>query len=291
MPLVVFVILHYMTVDTTIHCVNSILKNLTYQNYKVVVVDNGSPDRSGEKLRQIYAEEDKISVLSLETNLGFSAGNNRGYAYARECLAADYIFAINNDTEIVQEDMVERAIQCYKSTSCYVMGPDIINLEQEHQNPRRKCLLTKDKVLLELIKEIISNQYWRILKRIKCNDPKIYFILKEKLKRLYTKDISVSTKRKENVVLQGACIIFSPLYIKSNTFAFEELTFLYGEEDLLALRCKKNNWIMVYEPDMKILHAEQIATKFIYPDMIEKKIFTSSNTIKAMKVIFKKICE
>ena len=101
--------------------------------------------------------------------------------------------------------------------------------------------------------------------------------------------VSLINKIRKNVVLQGACIIFSPLYIKENDIAFEELTFMYCEEDLLELKCKKNNWLMVYDPSIKILHAEQVATKFTYPNIVEKKIFVSENIQKALKIVLSEL--
>lgn len=284
MPLAVFVILHYMTFDVTVQCINSILNCLSYQNYKIIVVDNGSPNDSGEKIKEMYAKEEKVHVINLKANLGFSAGNNVGYAYAKACLGADYIFVINNDTEIIQNDMVDRAIECYKSTDCYVMGPDIINLEQEHQNPRRNHSLTKSNVRLLILKETISNRYWRTMRWLKCSPTKVYFILKQRCSGSSNR-IRTIDKMIKNVVLQGACIIFSPLYVKENDIAFEELTFMYCEEDLLEIKCKKNNWLMVYDPSIKILHAEQVATKFTHPNIVDKKIFVSENIQKALKVV------
>lgn len=47
-----FVILHYLqkSVEDTIECIESILNNIDYNDYNIVVVDNGSKDRSGEIL-------------------------------------------------------------------------------------------------------------------------------------------------------------------------------------------------------------------------------------------------
>ena len=42
-----FVILNYCSGDLTIQCISSIRKNIGYSNYSIVVVDNGSPDKSG----------------------------------------------------------------------------------------------------------------------------------------------------------------------------------------------------------------------------------------------------
>ena len=46
-----FIILHYITFDDTVFCCNSILKNVVGRK-KIIIVDNGSQNNSGEKLLQ-----------------------------------------------------------------------------------------------------------------------------------------------------------------------------------------------------------------------------------------------
>ncbi len=70
------------------------LKNQTYQNFEVIVVDNNSQDRS-----KIIVEELNISGLkwiALNDNYGFSKAVNVGINTA----IGEYIFLLNNDTEL-----------------------------------------------------------------------------------------------------------------------------------------------------------------------------------------------
>ena len=76
-----FVILHYLTEYDTIDCVDSILNNVDYQDYKIIVVDNGSTNNSGETLLKRYRNNEKIVVIIVEENLGFARGHNIGYEY------------------------------------------------------------------------------------------------------------------------------------------------------------------------------------------------------------------
>ena len=51
--MICYVILHYKNIDDTIKCVES-LKNTADYSSRYIIVDNGSGDGSGEKLRQLY---------------------------------------------------------------------------------------------------------------------------------------------------------------------------------------------------------------------------------------------
>lgn len=290
MPRVVFVILHYIMIDVTLQCIKSIQNEITYENYKIVVVDNGSSNNTGEQLVEKFKNDENVIILCLERNLGFSAGNNAGYCYAKEHLHASYIFVINNDTEIVQKDFVQRAIQCFEEDKYFVLGPDIINLEEIHQSPQRDHIITKAETYKWFIKRYLFSKYLHIHKKLKLSNT--FFVLRkylehdEKRKSKFCYD-----KKKQNVELQGACFIFSPLYVNSNEYAFEELTFMYGEEALLALRCTRNGWKILYNPELKIKHAEKVTTSRICNNILEKEIFWSDNHVKAIKEVLKKVSD
>ena len=59
---VAFVILHYLVLDVTVRCIESIQNLLTYNEYQIVVVDNGSNNGSGEKLTELYKNEEITNV-------------------------------------------------------------------------------------------------------------------------------------------------------------------------------------------------------------------------------------
>ena len=238
---VTFVILHYLAIDVTMQCVKSILDMISYNNYKIVVVDNGSSNRTGEKLIKLYKNNEKIEVICLEKNIGFSAGNNVGYSYARDKLGSKYIIIINNDTKMVQKDFIQKAMKCYEEEHYYVMGPDIINLKGVHQSPQRDHIITKTETIRWFFKRYLFSKYLHMHKRLHLSNNSYILCKYLKYDEQRKKNLKTNVKQ-SNVELQGACFIFSPLFVYSNQIAFEELTFMYGEEALLALRCKKKYW-------------------------------------------------
>ena len=73
-------------------CLDSI-STQTYRDYEVILVDNGSEDRSVEFVRGNYPW---VSVIPLPENRGFAEGNNTGFAKA----SGEYLVTLNNDTEV-----------------------------------------------------------------------------------------------------------------------------------------------------------------------------------------------
>ena len=79
--MVCFVILHYMALDETILCVESIRDSVEGEK-KIIIVDNCSPNGTIKGLEEHYQDAADVDVLETGENLGFAKGNNFGYAYA-----------------------------------------------------------------------------------------------------------------------------------------------------------------------------------------------------------------
>lgn len=77
----------------TVKCLASLGK-LSYPDYEVVVVDNGSTDGSPEKIHEAYPD---VTLLRNGRNSGFAGGNNEGIQYAL-ARGADHVWLLNNDT-------------------------------------------------------------------------------------------------------------------------------------------------------------------------------------------------
>lgn len=105
MPRVAVVVLNLCQEELTRPCLESLL-SAGYPELEVVLVDNGSPDGSGERLRRAFPD---VSYVQTGENLGFTGGNNRGF---RRALAsgADYVLALNNDT-VVEPGAVGRLVR------------------------------------------------------------------------------------------------------------------------------------------------------------------------------------
>ncbi len=76
-------------------CLKS-LKQQTFKDFEVIVVDNGSTDGTQEMIKKIYP---KAVVLSFEKNKGFAPAVNEGIKNAQ----GDYLVLLNNDTKMDKE--------------------------------------------------------------------------------------------------------------------------------------------------------------------------------------------
>ena len=109
-PLVAIILINYNGFDDTIECVKS-LDKISYDNYRIVVWDNGSTISPTSE--QLYFLKERTDYVEGEQNLGFAGGNNAAIRYAQNLHPA-YWLLLNNDT-IVTADflsvLVEKAEQ------------------------------------------------------------------------------------------------------------------------------------------------------------------------------------
>src|SRR5882757_10103578 len=84
------------------------LQGLDYDDWKVLVVDNGSTDESLQRIRERFPE---VEIMQLKENLGFAVGNNAGIRAALN-RGAEFVWVLNNDTTVdpkALRAMVEKA--------------------------------------------------------------------------------------------------------------------------------------------------------------------------------------
>lgn len=104
------IILNWNGLEDTVECLES-LKKITYPNYKVIVVDNGSQGDDVKVLRERY--RDYIHIIQNEKNYGFARGNNVGIRYALD-KGVDYVLLLNNDT-VVAPDFLDEMVRVAQS--------------------------------------------------------------------------------------------------------------------------------------------------------------------------------
>ena len=94
-------------VPTLRKCVESILNKSTYDNYEIIIVENNSTDqKTFDYYAQLEKRSDKIRVVRYEGGFNYSKVNNFGAQYAD----GDYLLLLNNDTEVITPDWIERML-------------------------------------------------------------------------------------------------------------------------------------------------------------------------------------
>jgi GT2 family glycosyltransferase len=124
-PHVTIIVLNWNGKDDTLACLES-LEQMTYPNYEVLIVDNGSGDDS---VAAISARFPHRPVVETGANLGYAGGNNVGLRHAL-AQGADYALLLNNDT-LVAPDFLEHLVGATQADPTIgVAGPTIYYHEQ-----------------------------------------------------------------------------------------------------------------------------------------------------------------
>jgi len=288
MPLIMecfcFVILHYQTRDDTIECVNSIFDNISYKNYQIVLVDNGSPNKSGAILKEYYKTKQNVTVIINKKNLGFTDGNNVGFLFARDSLHANYIALINNDTIIQQKNFIETIIEKDNINNFDILGPDIISVTGHHQNPvfNKVSTIRAVETYIKFYRKVLFLNYFaldKLLEQIKKS-----FIPKS---NIHLEDINVPqnhTMEQKGVMLHGSAMIFSKSYFSVYDGLYPG-PFMYGEEAILDFIAKRDKLTVLYCPEIKIIHKDDSSTNFAYRNPLKKRRFYLKNFIYTMKIL------
>lgn len=252
-----FVVLHYVNYDITRECIDNLLK--FFPVAPIVVVDNASPNKSGQILKETYNSYNNVYVIVNRENVGFARGNNIGCNFAKR-FKSKFIAVLNSDVLINGENFSSNLNRIYSETNFDVLGPDIITLNGGHQNP---IAAGSDLCSVEALKLVIKHLERKLI---------FYFALyiigmfKRRLKHIIERvlpQIKKNTNDEErkcirilNPLLFGACYVFSSNYIKNHPDVFYPKTFMYFEEDILWYQCMKRNEIMVYDSSISVIHKE-----------------------------------
>ena len=99
-PLVSVVIPIYKVEPYLSRCVDSVLRQ-TYQNFEIILVDDGSPDRCGEICDRYVQQDSRISVIH-KVNGGLSSARNAGIDAAK----GEWLMFVDSD-DLIVDRMIE----------------------------------------------------------------------------------------------------------------------------------------------------------------------------------------
>ncbi len=283
---IVFVILHYMAIEETKQSVEYIEKNIDTEKYGIVIVDNASPDGSGDKLVQLYGNASNIKVIKTEKNLGFARGNNVGFRYSKKEWDPRYIVLMNNDVFLLEKNLIAKAEAEYQKSGFAVLGPMIMTGDGRCDiNPQVPSFNSGADVRRKI------RECEKDLRRYKIGYASAFYkavriknvLFPGKSGREIKKDF---LSRAENVKLHGCFWIFSPNYIREYD-GLDESTFLYWEEEILYKQMQHDGKKMVYLPEIKVYHLEDASTDAALTSSRKKMIFVRTEYIKSLNALLK----
>lgn len=221
------VIVNYNDYKTTI----KLLKNI--ENYKIldsiVIVDNNSKDNSVKELKKY--KNKKIHLIENKENKGYASGLNIGAKYLNKTLK-DCIIIFSNADIIIEkeEDLID--LKNSVTENIPVVGPTII--ENNNLNRGWKSPKPIDEILFNL--PLISR---RLKKRI---------LYKESH---YQNKISI-------VDVVSGCIFLVDGKTLNDINYFDDNTFLYYEENILAQKIKNINKLEAVNNNVKVIHNHSV---------------------------------
>jgi len=110
------------------NCIDSIKKNTSYSNYKIIVIDNNSGDGSKKLVKLKYPD---VDLIKNPKNYGASKTLNIGIKYAIKKYNPDYFYLLNNDT-LVKKNWLSEAIKTSEKYSlCGIVGSKQLTFERK----------------------------------------------------------------------------------------------------------------------------------------------------------------
>lgn len=215
--LVYIVILNWNGSSLIIDCLKSLAK-VEHDNYKILVVDNGSTDDSVKVIKKEYPD---IEILQLDSNIGYAAGNNAGFELLKN-KNPKYIIFLNNDT-IVDKYFIEPLIK-----------PLQINSEIGQTVPK---IYYADKI----------DRIWYAGGKVNLWLGLVYH------EGIRKKDTAALMKAKFTDYATGCC--FAMRYKDfSELHGFDTNFPMYGEDVDLSMRVKASGKNILFEPSSMIWH-------------------------------------
>jgi len=213
------IVLNYFNYNLTKKCIDNLI-TLGVEDH-IIVVDNNSPNDSYEILKEKYQLQDNIYIIKNSINNGYSGGNNFGVKYILDFLPdVKYICIINPDVLIYYKEVFSNLINKIKNRKeIAIISPvQIFNSTYDTSFVCWNIPKSKDIIV----------------------DPSIFLHrFFHRTKSIHLNDIDSSLAIVE--VVSGSFFI-----IKKDIFVslglFDENTFLYNEENILAIKIKNKGY-------------------------------------------------
>lgn len=144
-------------------CVDSLLAQ-TFQDYEILLVDDGSPDRSGE-ICDKYAKKDKRVRVFHKENGGVSSARQCGMDHTQ----GEYVIHADPD-DWVEPEMLEELYEKAKAENADMVICDYF-CEERNQSiyiSQKPSSLNHETVLCEMFTRLLHGSSWNKLVRLTC---------------------------------------------------------------------------------------------------------------------------
>ncbi len=222
------IIVSYNTFDLTRAAIESVLANTPPPTTEIIVVDNNSPDQSGQKLVDHFdlSAQQNLTIVQLQKNIGFSAGNNVGATRA----TGRVLLFLNPDT-IVLPGALNKLFLAAMTAGIGAVGPRVYNADKSDQ------------------KSVSHFPSFTTMIRH-------YLPLGALLRKDIRKSVEVP-KNNESVDTIKGCAIALRRQVFEEVGGWDESYFLYSEETELCYQIKLLGYVNRFVRDAEIIHFGQ----------------------------------
>ncbi len=240
--LISFVVLNWNGIDDTLLCLDSIRKQ-DYQDYEIIVVDNGSSKTQKDKLKEVS----DITLIDLPENTGFTGGQ----IHALKVAHGEYVALINNDS-VIDKSWSKKAtesINKHKNIAvvggrAYSWNDDLGYKKLDEKNPFYSY-------------QVVS------------------------LTTGHTTTLQTGNETTQVNSISGSAVLIKRSVISKIGY-FDNRFFAYYEETDLFARMKRAGYKIMYSPDLKTWHKIAQSTKsmpkfYLYHMHRNRFVFATKN--------------
>lgn len=222
------IILNYNTWQLTIDFVESLNKLKGIEQYETIVVDNASPNKSYEYLKEEKEKRNlEFTLIKASSNKGYAAGNNLGLRISYD-KGYKYAYVMNTDLIFKDYELLKNMLNIFnKAENIAVVSPRVLTVKEREVN-----------------RNLYRPSVWSVtLGRVAA------------LKRSFKICDSVCIDQDScyNYQPQGCCMLVDLKKINEVNYMDEE-TFLYGEERILAERFMEKGYRSALCLNTSIIH-------------------------------------
>jgi hypothetical protein len=216
-------IVNYVNWESTIACIQSI-REQTYDSYRLVVIENASPNDSLKRLREF---DPTLSILVSDNNVGWGGGLNLGFFNHNFDTNPEFYFTLNSDV-VLEPNCLSKLIKTMEANpNCAVVAPIIYNgLHSDRTNNIGFNLSYKYLIPLDFSKLTGNYKKW----------------IAQKTRKVSWVSDTVALMRRSAICRVGG---------------YDEQYFMYGQMTDMGYRLKQHGYDLIVNYDAVAYHAEK----------------------------------
>ncbi|MFT4095296.1 MAG: glycosyltransferase family 2 protein [Niabella sp.] len=252
------IILNYKNYTDTITCVERIFKFSDTDLLTVFVIDNDSQNNSLAHINEHFSGrwnvvqwDDGLTENAIDANIilvqnsenkGYAYGNNVGLKIAYN-IGYQYLLVLNNDTLFVEDVIPKLKLIVDNDSKVLCAGPLLLKGDgvSVDFNCAKRRPTYPDIFRLSYFGRFLKTGSWR----------KKYY---------YTQNGSGISTSYPVDILSGSCMFFNAGRLHEIGY-FDDATFLYYEEAILAEKGMQKGYSMVFDPGAKVIHLGAQSTR------------------------------